>query len=176
MHDPLSSVDAAHARDAAFAPCLPSGAYPRASFAALRVHIFGGQSATYVVGLMKTDLVIEALEVGSVDRGDAGEGSAPAAAADNRDLLQLCGRLRAGLLSWGGRPIERLSMFGLELPARADCGYPDALRAQCAEKTACMHLENIDLSFDADMDVLPSLTPSDLSVTHPNAVDSPINS
>lgn len=64
-----------------FTPCSASGAYPRASFAALRDLTIGGQSAEYVVDLMK---------------------------------------------SWGVRPIERLSIFGLELAA-------DAARALIAD-------------------------------------------
>ena len=70
----LALCDSAGGPDAVFAPCSPSGAYPRASFAALRDLTIGGQSAAYVVGLMK---------------------------------------------SWGVRPIERLSVFGLELLAEA---------------------------------------------------------
>ncbi|KAI4517991.1 hypothetical protein K525DRAFT_209643 [Schizophyllum commune Loenen D] len=210
----LALCDSAGVPDAVFAPCSPSGAYPRASFAALRDLTIGGQSAAYVVGLMK---------------------------------------------SWGVRPIERLSVFGLELPAEAaraliadipthceptalsklmisatspgwrlraedvaplaKCtgltslvlnvsdgadiadveyetlarswpllqrvefpgSYDRAVAPRCtmaalgAFAGACTHLESIVLSFDANMDAVPSPSLSNTTVTHLNVVDSPID-
>ncbi|KAL1690201.1 hypothetical protein GGG16DRAFT_114250 [Schizophyllum commune] len=183
----LALCDSAGGPDAVFAPCSPFATCLRASFAPLRDLTIGGQSAAYVVGLMKS-WGVRPFERLSVFGLELPADAARALTTDDVAPLAKCTGLTSLVLNVSdGANIADVEyeMLARSWPLLQRVEFPGSydravapwctMAALGAFAGACTHLESVVLSSDANMDVVPSPSLSNTTVTHLNVVDSPID-